>query len=456
MDKGAAAAASREPDDSAATAEVLLRSETFQQRMERARRERERVLRQAPPEADRPDNSAEPSKPWDRQDRMLGTPPPEKPIGATRRLGLDAQPAASAPLFVRSEAAAQDLPGHVQLAAHAPQQARPRRIGFRIALGFALGVTAGVVISRLPLPSLVPVADLAAPADQPPPSAPSKIARPAPKPEPGTLEAPEPNPQTATGSNLGSVRLVGADRAPLLPAQDAGHRIASVALLAAPSSRGERVPTADAAGPSAPASLVSLPMLRVVGGPERTLAIPALPAAAASPAPRTLAPPDTDQAPAADITAAPPQLAPQPKPKPQAAQFAGLAIHLHSADADPTLAEAALATLLEASAPVADSDTVGFKVSASHLRYYHAEDAEAVAALAKLLQMEARDFTSRADPPPQGFVEIWLAGTGVGNSTATPAPTKKKRARTSGPTPAQQAEAEALKQRLILMLQSGG
>jgi hypothetical protein len=443
MDKGAATAASRERDESAATAEVLLRSETFQQRMERARLERERVLRQASPDTDRPDHGAELSKPWDRQDRILGNSPPEKPVAAKRCQGAKPRPAAAVPLFLRTDGAAPDAPAQAPTAGLAPSQARPRRIGLRIALGFALGVTAGVVISRLPLPSLMPVANQAASGDLSRASAQATAA----------VAAPEPDPANATGPGLGSVRLLGADHALQLPAQDADGRVAPAALLVSPSGREARAPAADAARPFIPAALMSPPALGSASGPERALALPTALQATAGPVPGPLATPDADPAPDENLAAPPPQPAPQPTQ--QVARFVGLAIHLHSADADPAPAETVLATLSAAGVAVADHDTVGFKVSASHLRYYRAEDAEAAADLAQVLQIEARDFTSRADPPPPGFVEIWLAGTGAG--AAAPAPVKKKkRAPAGGSTPARQAEAEALKQRLILMLQSGG
>ena len=53
---------------------------------------------------------------------------------------------------------------------------------------------------------------------------------------------------------------------------------------------------------------------------------------------------------------------------------------------------------------------VRFKVSETHVRYYHPEDAAAAEALAGILGTEARDHTAFRPRPPDGTVEVFLAG----------------------------------------------
>jgi len=57
-----------------------------------------------------------------------------------------------------------------------------------------------------------------------------------------------------------------------------------------------------------------------------------------------------------------------------------------------------------------DVTRVNFKVSRSNVRYYHAEDAEKAADLAKSMGAEARDFSSSRNNPPQGYIELYLQG----------------------------------------------
>lgn len=59
---------------------------------------------------------------------------------------------------------------------------------------------------------------------------------------------------------------------------------------------------------------------------------------------------------------------------------------------------------------VASAGPVGFRVSATHVRYYHPHDVERAAWLAGAVGGEPRDFTGFAPRPPAGTVEVWLAG----------------------------------------------
>jgi hypothetical protein len=61
-----------------------------------------------------------------------------------------------------------------------------------------------------------------------------------------------------------------------------------------------------------------------------------------------------------------------------------------------------------------DTDTrvarVHFTVSQSHVRYYHAEDADAAARIAEITGSVLRDFTAFTPQPQTGTLELYLAG----------------------------------------------
>ena len=53
-----------------------------------------------------------------------------------------------------------------------------------------------------------------------------------------------------------------------------------------------------------------------------------------------------------------------------------------------------------------------FAVSSTHVRFFHDSDREAAQTLAETLGANLRDFTSYDPLPPEGFVELWVAGRG--------------------------------------------
>lgn len=59
---------------------------------------------------------------------------------------------------------------------------------------------------------------------------------------------------------------------------------------------------------------------------------------------------------------------------------------------------------------VASAGAVGVRISATHVRYFHADDAERAGWLAAAVGGEVRDFTRFSPEPPAGAVEVWLAG----------------------------------------------
>jgi hypothetical protein len=80
---------------------------------------------------------------------------------------------------------------------------------------------------------------------------------------------------------------------------------------------------------------------------------------------------------------------------------------------------------------------VGFKVSSTHLRFYHREDAGAAAALAAIVGTEARDFTSFRPRPPDGTLELFVAGE---STSPPPRPAPARRAAPAEPPAAQPAD----------------
>ena len=57
---------------------------------------------------------------------------------------------------------------------------------------------------------------------------------------------------------------------------------------------------------------------------------------------------------------------------------------------------------------------VGFGISQSNVRYYHPQDAEQAAALARDAGALLRDFTGASTKTPSGIIELWVAGDGSG------------------------------------------
>ncbi|MEM9031175.1 MAG: hypothetical protein AAGB18_00895 [Pseudomonadota bacterium] len=83
---------------------------------------------------------------------------------------------------------------------------------------------------------------------------------------------------------------------------------------------------------------------------------------------------------------------------------------------------------------------VDFSISSSNVRYFHAEDREAAAAVATELSARLRDFTGFTPAPEPGIIEVWLSGAGGGSQTAAATPTPSRpAAQTARPARAQTA-----------------
>lgn len=71
---------------------------------------------------------------------------------------------------------------------------------------------------------------------------------------------------------------------------------------------------------------------------------------------------------------------------------------------------------------VASVNRVNFRVSKTHVRYYREEDAAVARAIAAEVGGFAKDFTTLRNRPPEGQIEVWLAGSRKFTGTRTAQP----------------------------------
>jgi hypothetical protein len=84
--------------------------------------------------------------------------------------------------------------------------------------------------------------------------------------------------------------------------------------------------------------------------------------------------------------------------------------------------EGVFAALTGAGFAVEDPRRVGISISRSNVRYFHDVDAVAATRLADEIDAIARDFTSYRPSPPDGTIEVWLAGRSPGVTRSAPDP----------------------------------
>lgn len=70
--------------------------------------------------------------------------------------------------------------------------------------------------------------------------------------------------------------------------------------------------------------------------------------------------------------------------------------------------------------PYAEARPVPFKVSNAQVRFYHDEDRDSAAAIAKVLDVRLHDLTNFRPEPKRGLIEVWVQGTDVTPVAATP------------------------------------
>lgn len=171
--------------------------------------------------------------------------------------------------------------------------------------------------------------------------------------------------------------------------------------------------------------------------------VPAAPAGLVRPVAVVALPPAMAEPP--DAAPAPQALASPPGPR-----FAGPVV----VNAPATIEEAALAALVgELGAGgfvLAEPNRVDITISESNVRFFHPEDAAAAEAVATALGAVPRDFTAFSPAPPEGTIEVWLAGRGAGA-----APAKARRASGQGAMTPSERELNALRARILQQLQNG-
>jgi hypothetical protein len=178
-------------------------------------------------------------------------------------------------------------------------------------------------------------------------------------------------------------------------------------------------PAANVAPPALTASFPAASVLRLPEGVTAPLlvSLPARPADVAQP----------DRGPAA--VTAPPDLPPPLSGADDIAipNGAALLVRIAAPDSVPDAEAEELAALIE-DVGIGEGRVgrVGFRVSETHLRFYHREDAAAAAALGEVIGTEVRDFTSFRPSPPEGTLEIFLAGEGASPPPRAAAPTRAR------------------------------
>lgn len=86
---------------------------------------------------------------------------------------------------------------------------------------------------------------------------------------------------------------------------------------------------------------------------------------------------------------------------------------------------------------------VGFKITQSNVRFYHKQDEERAATLARDSGALLRDFTGSNNKTPSGIVELWLAGKGSGVASVKRTNTRST-ARTQAPNRVNQLKSQVL------------
>lgn len=447
MTKSATDVAASARDDSMVTADVLLRSQTFQQRLDQARAARERALQAGGKDEASP---ATLSKPWERaaaaheRHAAAGTAPFER----------------AAPTLFFPEGVRPAPPANRPAPAVAPEAvadaAPPRSTLTRTVIGFSLGLGLGLALALWLRPATTP--DQAV-----------------------TLEPGEPSPPAGADAALAGAILTngtGADATAIIPASAEGTTQRSAA--AAPAGAAPETPPARPAAQPEAAPAIWIP--------ATADALPVTPGEAMAAAPASDATPRMAGLAMALPVVAMAEDAPRYGMEPRA-QVPGLSpdrarltIKVLSPAAPDTAGMRALSEqLVGRGFPPPDVGQVGFAVRHSQVRYYHAADAEAAAALAAEIGAEARDFTGTDPAPPDGLIELWIAppedldqqtasADKAPKAPAAKAPAKKKTSAAKARKAAQAqasaaqastqaadaAEAARVKARLLLLLQGAG
>lgn len=408
---------------------------------------------------------------------MDGTRPGPAPAGAVpRRRAVAAGTvgiAAPAGLPDRLPARAPDATaGRLQAA----RRAAMAGIGF--AAGLALGVAAAAILPRLvpsaatvappPVVAVAPAVPALALPDLGPSSVPASLSAPAIRTAlPGlpvaegreaALDPPARGVPTVAGTGPAQPPAVAAFdpvperlRVPApVPGAPSGIRVTPRLVMADPATGAvaDRRPVFSATAPRP----TGLDAAALSGGPEMPRFGPAAEdGTIASDAPARFVPPVATAA-LPPIVAEGADSAPGPQAVPPAAgpRFAGPVV----VNAPASIDEAALAALVgELGAGgfvLAEPNRVDITIRESNVRFFHPGDAAAAEAVAAALGAVPRDFTAFTPAPPEGTIEVWLAGRGEGA-----APARARRTSAQGSMTPAERELEALRARILQQLRNG-
>jgi hypothetical protein len=324
---------------------------------------------------------------------------------------------------------------------------------FRIAAGFGLGLAAGVAATSLAWMMIGPTGGPAPRTEALPPLVPVVV------PQTAALTPPDPTPPMLTVSTASvppDVAFVLADAVspPAMPPN--GPEVTKIELLARlsgssdmPANPAPQAPEVhrrpDSAPAPRPAMQASVTAVSFAPRADQMALLPAAfalpaaqsgmePAGAAGPDPAPSAielPPAAPQVNRPDpaealVASAPPPPRPEtvqvPVPVPAPGALGSYQVNVMApesvADVDLT---ATITGLQGAGFQLGDSVRVSFQVSKNHVRFYHATDRTAAEALAERIGGEARDFTESDVNPPEGMIELWLQGSGQTVAAAKPA-----------------------------------
>lgn len=458
----------------------LLQTGTFHQRLAAARAEREKAL------AARGDSGVEPQflpgpKPWERPEYLRGEvrkvkreAPPPIALKAPQRAPATIPPAIPEAKQIAEIAASLEPIPVVEPAAavrpEAPAPSRPRlyQVAGGVVLGLAIGVGMGFWFARAPQTEPASAIQVSAST----PAAPTPGAG---ETAPLALPSVDVLPARASVPALPNASAASATLPAITGGGPVGPQMAAAPAAVAP---GLVLPETSAPAPmeiGAPAASRQPAPALSGGAPELGFASVAEPLPVAFAVPRGAMPavadgaqslpglPDTLSQPVS--FEGPEAVAPAPGDQPLAAQGVplpvarpappdGLKLIVH---APATLTDAEIGTASDAFA-AAGFDTVepkpvDFTIKETNVRFFSPADQADATRIAKALGAKLRDFTGFSPRPPEGTIEVWLAGRGNAAPAVSSKPlksTKTKKVRSNGPS-----QVQILKDRLVRQLRAG-
>ena len=168
----------------------------------------------------------------------------------------------------------------------------------------------------------------------------------------------------------------------------------------------------------------AIPGTRVLALPSDPDVLPSLPLRSSTPnvpsaSPKALSPVTGDSGASVD-TAQPPATE---KPSPRLTGIGSLGTYLVHVQSPTSFSDERLAeiqsVIAETGLPAGKLNRVRYKISSSHVRFYHRRDAVAAAALSERIGARSRDFTNFRPSPPIGTLEVFLSGSANTRRAAT-------------------------------------